>query len=183
MSATAPDAETLHVIVGDVFTGLLGEVEPPIPTYLDAADVLAPELAVQASVSISGGWNGRVMVACSTALARQVTARLLLITDAELADEDIRDAVSELANVIGGNVKSVMPGPSVLSLPVSSLSADTELSGRHEQGDEAETGDGDGTSVHLAWREQPIQISVWPIGPDVGPRAEADSVSDRKDLG
>jgi len=33
-------------------------------------------------------------------------------------DEDVADAVGELVNMIGGNVKSLMPGPSVLSLPV-----------------------------------------------------------------
>ena len=32
--------------------------------------------------------------------------------------EDVADAVGELVNMIGGNVKSLMPGPSTLSLPL-----------------------------------------------------------------
>ena len=32
-------------------------------------------------------------------------------------DEDIEDALGELANVVGGNVKAVLPGPSALGLP------------------------------------------------------------------
>ena len=34
-----------------------------------------------------------------------------------LDDEDIDDALGELANVVGGNVKAVLPGPSALGLP------------------------------------------------------------------
>ena len=34
-----------------------------------------------------------------------------------LDDEDVDDALGELANVVGGNVKAVLPGPSVLGLP------------------------------------------------------------------
>ena len=36
---------------------------------------------------------------------------------AELDDEDIADAFGEIANVVGGNVKAALPGPSALSLP------------------------------------------------------------------
>ena len=32
-------------------------------------------------------------------------------------DEDVADALGELANVLGGNIKSVLPGPSALGLP------------------------------------------------------------------
>ena len=34
-----------------------------------------------------------------------------------LDEEDVADALGELANVVGGNVKAVLPGPSVLGLP------------------------------------------------------------------
>ena len=34
-----------------------------------------------------------------------------------LDDEDVEDGLGELANVVGGNVKAVLPGPSVLGLP------------------------------------------------------------------
>jgi chemotaxis protein CheX len=151
----ALDQETLQLIVGDVFTGLLGDVEPP-----DVAFAAEPDnLPVRASVSISGEWNGTVVVACSTPLARLVTAQLLLTTDADLVDDDVRDAVSELANVIGGNVKSVMPGPSVLSLPSSSLG---------EASVSPAPSDGPASSIRLAWRAEPLQVSVWATDVEVG---------------
>ena len=34
-----------------------------------------------------------------------------------LEHEDVVDAFGEIANVVGGNVKAVLPGPSVLGLP------------------------------------------------------------------
>ena len=153
MSADAavlvPDADTLHVIIGDVFNGLLGDGEPLRPLGAPSAD----SLPVQARVSVRGGWNGCVVVSCSAPLARLVTAQLLLTPDAELADDDLCDVVGELANVIGGNVKSVMPGPSVLSLPQSTLTA---AAGTAQPPAESEA-----TSVRLAWREQPLEVSVW----------------------
>ncbi len=150
-AAAVPDAETLQMIVGDVFTGLLGDVEPPLPD-----DAASTDLPVLASVSVSGGWNGRVVVECSAPLARLVTSQLLLTTEDQLLDEDVRDVVGELANVIGGNVKSVMPGPSTLSLPLSSLSGslvDAEFP--------APAGGGVAAAVQLAWRQEPLRVSVF----------------------
>jgi chemotaxis protein CheX len=147
-----PDPETLHLIVGDVFTGLLGDVEPPLPD-----DATAAELPVLASVSVTGGWNGRVVIECSAPLARLVTSQLLLTSEDQLVDDDVRDVVGELANVIGGNVKSVMPGPSTLSLPSSSL-----------VGDRSFTGDGVAAAVQFAWRQEPLRVSVFTDEPAAG---------------
>jgi|tagenome__1003787_1003787.scaffolds.fasta_scaffold20531697_3 chemotaxis protein CheX len=152
-SAPAPDPETLELIVGDVFAGLLGDVEPPFAEG-DGGD----PLPVLARVSVTGTWNGEVVVECSTPLARLVTSHLLLVAIDELADDDVRDVVGELVNVIGGNVKSVMPGPSTMSLPQSLLD------GEHVPGAEAR---GAASAVRLAWREEPLRVSVFTQGPAI----------------
>jgi chemotaxis protein CheX len=41
--------------------------------------------------------------------------------------EEIRDALGELTNVIGGNVKALFPGPSALSLPTVAVGSDYDL--------------------------------------------------------
>jgi chemotaxis protein CheX len=53
-------------------------------------------------------------------MASEVTRRMLALeeSDGAVSDADVADAVGELVNMIGGNVKSLMPGPSALSLPV-----------------------------------------------------------------
>src|SRR4051794_13466754 len=153
-ASSAPDRETLELIVGDVFTGLLGDVEPPLADE-DGGD----PLPVLARVSVTGTWNGEVVVECSTPLARLVTSHLLLIAMDDLADEDVRDVVGELVNVIGGNVKSVMPGPSTMSLPQSLLD------GEHVPGADAR---GAVAAVQFAWREEPLRVSVFTQDPATG---------------
>ncbi len=66
---------------------------------------------------------------------------------AELDDEDVADALSELANVVGGNVKAVLPGPSVLGLP--------EVGPVPPAGSPADT-----CRVDAQWRGRPLVIAV-----------------------
>jgi chemotaxis protein CheX len=58
-----------------------------------------------------------VLVSCTTELAGTVTAAMLALPVEEIAQEDISDAVGEVANMIGGTVKSLMIEPAELSLP------------------------------------------------------------------
>src|SRR3546814_11558410 len=41
-----------------------------------------------------------------------------MLAMSEITPEDVTDAIGELVNMIGGNVKSLMPEPSILSLPM-----------------------------------------------------------------
>lgn len=72
---------------------------------------------VTAAISVTGAWRGHVVVTFSAAAARHVAAALLGLTADEVTISDITDAVGEIVNIIGGNVKSLMPEPSALSLP------------------------------------------------------------------
>jgi len=73
---------------------------------------------ISASVSVTGAWKGHIVVACSSSAAKNAAGALLGIDLADVTPEDITDAVGELVNIIGGNVKGLMPEPSALSLPV-----------------------------------------------------------------
>jgi chemotaxis protein CheX len=42
---------------------------------------------------------------------------MLQLSPGDVTDDDKRDVVAELANMIGGNLKSLLPGPLYLSLP------------------------------------------------------------------
>ncbi len=68
-------------------------------------------------VRISGAWEGAIALESSPALARRVAAALLGTDPAETTDEEIYDAFGELTNIIGGNIKGMLPGPSKLSVP------------------------------------------------------------------
>ncbi|MEZ6137875.1 MAG: chemotaxis protein CheX [Pirellulaceae bacterium] len=68
-------------------------------------------------VHISGEWTGAVLVQTSGDLARHAASSLLAMDEEALQLADCQDAIAELANMIGGNIKSLVPGPSALSLP------------------------------------------------------------------
>ena len=70
------------------------------------------------SVCIRGAWHGTVAVRCSRSAAVRFAARLLAVAPAEVDDMQAVDAVGELANIVGGNLKTLLPGPSELSTPV-----------------------------------------------------------------
>jgi len=106
-----PSYDDVQMLVDEVWTSFLGTDEPLLPGA--PAEVT---VGWSAAVTVTGEWHGMVSVELPTGLAEEVTRRMLAVD--ETLDEDVADAVGELVNMIGGNVKSLMPGPSVLSLPV-----------------------------------------------------------------
>jgi chemotaxis protein CheX len=80
---------------------------------------------VCASVSVTGAWVGHIVVSCSMPAARNTAGALLGIDLDDVTAEDVTDALGELANILGGNVKSLMPEPSALSLPVVLINGNT----------------------------------------------------------
>jgi chemotaxis protein CheX len=111
---TGPTDDDLRVIAEQVWSSYL-DVDGSSP--LLAIPAANPTLAVSASVSVTGAWRGHVVVSCSEVASRKAAAALLSIDLDEVTDEDVADALGELANIIGGNVKSLLPEPSALSLP------------------------------------------------------------------
>jgi len=107
-------ADDLQQIVDDVLTSVAGGLgagaEPPRADRA-RADVVA-------GIHISGAWNGSVLVTCSTTFAHATAAAMLDVPVGELSEDDLSDAIGEIANMIGGSVKAVLPEPSVLSLPM-----------------------------------------------------------------
>lgn len=69
------------------------------------------------AVQIAGEWTGSVVLAMSPEMARASAAAMLGLDPADVSESDLRDVAAELTNMIGGNVKSLLPGPSYLSLP------------------------------------------------------------------
>jgi chemotaxis protein CheX len=68
-------------------------------------------------VQITGTWEGTVAIVCPVNLAKKVSAIMFGIEENEAGDEEIQDAIGELANMTGGNIKSLLPEPCYLSLP------------------------------------------------------------------
>jgi chemotaxis protein CheX len=110
MIVTMPEEDHLSDITENVWTGFLD-----IPL---ARAVAAPENSeCAATVRIEGAWNGSLVVCCSRSLAQRVAATMFQCDTEELREALWSDALGEIANIIGGNVKAVLPAPSRLGLP------------------------------------------------------------------
>jgi chemotaxis protein CheX len=107
---------------------------------------------VHATVSITGSWHGHLVYACSTLAAKRAAAAFLAMEVDEVGQEDIQDVLGELANIIGGNVKAMLPNGCFLSLPTVVMAPATasfypaaeRISGLFGQ-----------------WDGEPISISMW----------------------
>jgi chemotaxis protein CheX len=79
------------------------------------------------AISISGEWTGMVIVEASDHAARTAACRMLDQKDEDLTADDILDTLAELTNIVGGNIKSLVPGPSGLALPSVTSGEDYDL--------------------------------------------------------
>lgn len=82
---------------------------------------------VSAVVQVTGSWHGAIMLQLPMALARTLTAAMFQSPGDPTADE-ITDAVGELTNMLAGNIKALLPMPSVISLPAVAFGSDYALS-------------------------------------------------------
>jgi chemotaxis protein CheX len=76
------------------------------------------EKPVTSRIEISGGWQGAVSVIIEWDLAQRLAEIMFGCDKGEATKEEMYDAIAEMTNVIGGNIKSLLPQPSQLSLPV-----------------------------------------------------------------
>jgi len=72
---------------------------------------------VLGKVTISGTWQGAVTLGCSSGLARRAAAAMFGKEPNEADAGEIRDALGELTNMVGGNFKTLLKGDCKLSVP------------------------------------------------------------------
>jgi chemotaxis protein CheX len=80
-----------------------------------------------ACVHVTGDWEGSVILEASPQLSRQATAAMFDMPADEVGDDEMADALGELANIVGGSVKGLMPGACRLSLPTVALGPDARM--------------------------------------------------------
>ncbi len=107
---------------------------------------------VHSSVSITGAWTGHVVYASSTVAARNAAAAFLAMDPAEVSPEDLSDVLGELANIVGGNVKAVLPPGALLSLPQVVLAPESAT--KYPNAERV-------SGLYGRWEGEPVSISVW----------------------
>jgi chemotaxis protein CheX len=108
-------------------------------------------------VTVTGEWQGKVLLACPAQLARMAASAMFDLPAEQLDAEQVADALGELTNMIGGNIKSLIPGPSRLSMPTVTVGASSTDPTPHAALL---------SRVALACESLPLTVSVWSMRAD-----------------
>ena len=140
-------ADPILAIAEEVFTAMVdGE---PGHLWATGEDEL-PGADLHAWVDVRGDAAGRVLISTERAAADELTRALLgMAPEEDVTESDLVDAFGEMANVVGGNVKALVPDPGVLTLPeVATVRPATDPSAMLHR-------------LALRWRGHPLTISLW----------------------
>ena len=116
------------------------------------ATMTSPEGFLTGSVEITGAWNGVVLLHGAEPLIREAAAVIFGSNEGEVSHQDQLDAMYELTNIMGGNIKSLLPEPCQLALPkVESTTPELlKVPGAERVSD-----------LVFDCQGQPIHVSVW----------------------
>jgi chemotaxis protein CheX len=98
----------VHQVVEQVWAAILG-------WQVDAGNETSVGRTGQ--VPISGAWEGLVALTCDEELARQAAGAMFDCDPELLTSAEIDDALGELANIVGGNLRPLLPQQNRMGLP------------------------------------------------------------------
>ncbi len=118
-----PSTDDIFTIAQNVFETMVNVVATP-----ESVRAMHPHPThVSGCIQISGGWQGAVILQTTENFARIIASKMLLIPGPDVTAADMQDCMAEITNMIGGNIKSQVPGPSFLSLPTVTTGADFDF--------------------------------------------------------
>jgi chemotaxis protein CheX len=121
------------------------------PSTTDSSPAGSPAEVVS-FVHVHGAFDGTVVCSTSRRFAAFCAEQMLAVAAAAVDDESIVDAIGEIANMVGGSVKALLPEPSGLSLPVVTLGGGQTVT---------LPGSTRLTSVDLRCAGEPFQVAVF----------------------
>ena len=105
-----------------VWSTLLGFDIQPEPGTFD----FSSEDMVTGSVQVTGKWNGVITLYLPSPLVNQITETMFSLEPGKASPETKKDAIGELINMVGGNIKSMLPQPSALSTPIFAMEGQSQ---------------------------------------------------------
>lgn len=88
-----------------------------LPIEPESGPLPETQRTIAACVQITGAWRGAVALSCGEELAAEAATVMFAIDGGKPARNDLQDALGELVNMIGGNIKALLPETCHLSLP------------------------------------------------------------------
>ena len=105
--------DEIQEVVRFVFGTMLSMNVQPVTADWDTSD-----RSVTAAIYFAGPWSGAVMIECSREESFAFTEVLAGVPRPTELDETARDALGELVNMVGGNLKAILPKGVSLSMPM-----------------------------------------------------------------
>ena len=113
--ASVVTSDQIIEIAQEVWESFLSMSLMPHPLGSDAPALTG--VTMTGCVHVSGEWTGSVFLQCDLAVAEAAAEAMFAADPGSLSPEEVSDALGELTNMVGGNVKSLLPAPSKLSVP------------------------------------------------------------------
>ena len=106
------EADLIAEFVADIWRMVVCRTPTPAP------DLPAPAADWQTAwVQITGAWRGTVSVSGPPAVMQSLASAVLGLPPERVKESDRADAVGELAAMLAGNLKAILPPPCYLSRP------------------------------------------------------------------
>lgn len=118
-----PAAEDMVAVATETWETMLGlSLTPSEPEMFGSAERVAVSM-----VNIVGDVSGTVSVKSSLRTACALAAAVFGLEPELLRTDDIVDGFGEIANIIGGNVKGLLPGSTMVTLPTVAIGHEMTL--------------------------------------------------------
>jgi CheY-specific phosphatase CheX len=117
----APKDSEIAQIVATIWQSVLG-IECQPTTDLPGASTGT----MLGCVHITGAWQGAVVLGCPKAFAARAATIMFNTPDQECNVTDMQDAIAELTNMIGGNLKALLTDAEACQLSLPSVVAGSD---------------------------------------------------------
>ncbi|ATX78556.1 Chemotaxis phosphatase CheX [Mariprofundus aestuarium] len=106
--------EDINRIITDIWTTIL---DLEIEYVHDGVTLPKGERSMVGCIQIAGEWQGAVTLFCPDSLVRKATASMFGMTEDEVSEDEMQDALGELTNMTAGNINTLLPQGCCISLP------------------------------------------------------------------
>jgi chemotaxis protein CheX len=144
--------------------GAIAEITREIFDVMFGADLVevsgngTPQAEVTSLIHVTGETPCTVQLVFAAGLGTRLTATMFGLPEGELDDSSIADALGELANMVGGSVKSMLPAPSRMSLPSVTVNVEDLHFPGARPSDIVTFSDGHGFLTVVIWRPDLVQF-------------------------
>ena len=107
-------AKVLSQLVISIWETALGLTLAPVE---QPPEEVAGQKTRTAVVHLGGAWRGSVALTAAATLAEECAARMYATATPMLSPAEVQDSWGELGNMVAGNLKALVIGPTQLSLP------------------------------------------------------------------